>query len=379
MTRATACFPAPGRHLAFDGRMRRRSTGLALAWLLAALPASQTFWQSSTPSPAEPAVSDDLYEALELEETATEVEIKKAYRRMSLKSHPDKGGSAAAFKQVTRAYEVLSDGDKRALYDVGGMSAVEHGVGGKDIFGRSTGVQRGPDVTSTVSVPLEDIYRSSSVRVRVRRRIVCRGCNAQTQLRRPTPLRCEGCTASCPDEAKTVLRQVGHMRMNQQVYEPSQERCRQNTTVLVATVERGAADGTEVRFARASEHTPGQIPGSVVVTIRALKHAAFSREGDDLRLHLAVPLRHALLGFERTIRHLDGHEVRISSGGRPVSPNEVLTLRGEGMPKLGRPGQFGQLHVACSVTMPKTLTPFERAFVEKAFEPEPEPELSAMR
>ena len=74
-------------------------------------------------------------------------QIKTAYRKLSLKHHPDKGGDAAVFKQISRAYEVLSDGEKRALYDAGGMSAVEKGSGGTDPWGRPTGSRAKPSTS----------------------------------------------------------------------------------------------------------------------------------------------------------------------------------------------------------------------------------------
>ena len=308
--------------------------------------------------------AEDLYAVLDIDETATAGEVKKAYRKQSLRHHPDKGGDSVVFKEVSRAYEVLGDGEKRALYDAGGMEAVEKGVGATDMFGRPTGPQRGGDVSVTASVSLEDMYRGGSVRARVRRRVVCRGCGAR---RRPSA-NCTGCTASCPPELKTVQRRVGMMLMQQQVETPSAERCREDTTTLHAAIERGAADGAQVVFPRASEQTPGRIPGDVIVRLKASRHAVFARDGADLRMNMSVPLRAALLGFERTIRHLDGHAVHIS---RSVisETGDVITLAGQGMPKLGTPSEHGLLHVVLHVSMPSALTAAERDFVSTNFEP----------
>ena len=114
----------------------------------------------------------DPYEVLGLSDDATDSQVKRAYRQMSIKHHPDKGGSAAKFKEVSAAYEVLRDGEKRALYDAGGMAAVEKGTGGTDMFGRPVGVQKGPEVEVKVRVPLEDMYRGGNVRANVRARSV---------------------------------------------------------------------------------------------------------------------------------------------------------------------------------------------------------------
>ena len=112
----------------------------------------------------------DLYEILGIADAATDAEIKRAYRQMSLKHHPDKGGDPKRFTEISFAYEVLSDGEKRALYDAGGWSAVEKGSGGTDPWGRPTGVPKGGDVSVTVTVPLEDMYVGGRVRATVRRR-----------------------------------------------------------------------------------------------------------------------------------------------------------------------------------------------------------------
>ena len=182
-------------------------------------------------------------------------------RKLSLKHHLDKGGDTQLFKKVTSAYEVLSDGDKRALYDAGGMDAVEKGTGGRDPFGRPVGVQRGHDVSVTVDVPLEDMYKGGSVRAAINRRVVCRGCST-TPRGQPPPDRCAGCSASCPPVTKVVQRRMGMMIMNQEVQEPSKERCKEDQKVLHAEIERGAAEMSEIVFPRQASRRRARSPAT---------------------------------------------------------------------------------------------------------------------
>jgi DnaJ-class molecular chaperone len=238
------------------------------------------------------------------------------------------------------------------------------------MFGRPTGVQRGGDVSVAVSIPLEDMYRGGNVRVNVTRRVVCRGCSNQAQRRGGAAAiaRCNECGPTCPHVTKIVHQRMGMMLMQREVQEPSPERCKEDTKVLVGTVERGMADDAELVFQRASEQTPGRIPGNVVVKLKSARHAVFHRVETDLFMTISIPLRQALLGFERTIRHLDGHTVVISNDGI-TTHGQVLKLAGEGMPVHGVPSEFGSLHVTVTVEMPKVLTPEERAFVTDHFAP----------
>ena len=273
-----------------------RRRGAALLLCLAAL---ALVGEARTPS-AHDSEEEDFYDILGVDESATANEIKKAYRKLSLKHHPDKGGDARLFKRVTRAYEVLSDGEKRALYEAGGMEAVDKGVGQRDMFGRAQGVQRGSDVSVSVNVPLEDVYKGGSVRVSVTRRVVCRGCGAKARQQRSSASsywrrsgggdgdgggggdggdKCAQCSASCPPTTRVVQQRMGMMIMNREIEEPSKERCKQEEKLLHATIERGAAEGAEITFQRASEQTPGKIPGNVVVRLRSARHAVFRREG----------------------------------------------------------------------------------------------------
>lgn len=317
----------------------------------------------------------DLYEVLGVDESATVAEVKKAYRKLSLKHHPDKGGDQAMFKRITSAFEVLSDEQKRALYEAGGMTAVEKGVGQRDMWGREVGVQRGADVSVTVAVPLEDIYKGSTVRVAVSRRVVCRGCRdkARTGLasyltsETPKP-QCVQCGLTCPPEKKVVQRRMGMMIMNEEVMEPSKEKCKDEVKNLTAVVERGARDGAEITFPRASEQTPGKIPGNVIVKLKAARHAVFRRDGSDLHMSLNIPLRAALLGFSHTLHHLDGHPVELHHPGI-ASHGQVMVVEGEGMPVHGVPSEFGKLYVTLAIEMPAMLSAAEREVVSTHFEP----------
>jgi len=191
----------------------------------------------------------DLYEVLGVDENASFGDIKRAYRKLSIKHHPDKGGSVEKFKELSAAYQILSDGEKRALYDVGGQAAVEQGAGRQDMFGRTIGVPKGPPVEVTVRVPLEDIYKGGTVRANVRRRVICRGCRGGGA---GLP-KCADCGPTCPAETKTVQRKMGPMLINQEVVVPSEERCKDETRTLDAVVERGIPDDFMVTFERASE------------------------------------------------------------------------------------------------------------------------------
>jgi len=319
--------------------------------------------QQRQPQRQQAAAPADLYDVLGLDESATEAEIKRAYRRLSVKHHPDKGGSVAKFNELSAAYQVLSDDEKRLLYDVGGMTAVEQGAGRTDMFGRTMGVPKGPAVEVTVRVPLEDVYKGGTVRASVRRRVVCRGCRGGGA----GLAKCAGCEATCPPEIKTVQRRMGPMLVNQEVEVASEERCKDEVRTLEAVIERGMPEDFTVLFERASEQSPGVVPGDVRLKLRSDSHAVFRRDGRHLTMELRISLRQALLGFERRIRHLDGHEVLIANAGIST-PGMVITLPREGLPVHGEPSEFGELRVKLEVVFPKTISAAEREWIATHFD-----------
>ncbi len=311
-----------------------------------------------------PAAAQDLYEVLGVAEDASDKDIKSAYRSLSLKYHPDKGGDASLFQDISAAYEVLSDGEKRALYDAGGLQAVEK-AGKTDMFGRPAGVPKGEDVSVTVRVPLAEVYNGGNATVHLTRRVVCRGCAGDVA----TP-RCAQCGPTCPPQKRMIQQRMGPgMVIQREVEEPSSERCADEPRSLSFLIERGQPEGHVHTFERAGEQTPGMIAGDVRVIVQTEPHAAFVRNGDDLELELPISLRQALLGFSRELRHLDGRAVVVAKEG-VSSPGEVVELADEGMPRHGTPSERGTLRVRLGVKFPTALTESERQFVAANFRDE---------
>lgn len=323
----------------------------------------------------------DFYEILGVDEDSDAKAIKKAFRKLAILYHPDKCtgkvtveyqddevSCETAMNRVNLAYEVLGEEDKRILYDAGGMDMVKQGAGdqggggGMDpfaaLFGHGGGrrnTNRGQDAHMDLTVTLEDMYNGNEVDAKIQRRVVCRGCGAGKK-HKP---KCDSC-GRCPDEVRMVQRQMGPgMIVQQEERVPSKEKCKVEDTVLKATIERGIMDGGEIKFPRMSEQSPGQVPGDVIMKIKQRRHSTFKRDGNDLHMTMTISLKEALLGFSKTITHLDGHEVEISSK-KITKPESVKRLKGEGMPVHNFPSDFGDLHVKFTVQMPTELSPQTR-------------------
>jgi len=304
----------------------------------------------------------DLYEIMGLDEDATDKEIKKAFRKLSLKYHPDKnqgdGEAADKFREITDAYEILSDEKKKFQYDFGGMKAVKEGEkpDQMDFFGGLFGggqrdSKKGGDANMESAVTLEQLYNGAVSKASIERRVVCRGCAGKKGKKKE---KCKAC-GRCPNEVKMVQRQMGPGFMVQQQEEvPSKEKCKNEKKVLEIVVEKGMPDGAQLRFEYASEQKPGQVPGDVIISLKQKKHPRFERKGDHLHHSMKISLKQALTGFSATILHLDGRTVDVSNKGI-TRPFQTVVVRGEGMPVHEVPSQFGDMHVTYEVEFPREL------------------------
>ncbi|CAK9062277.1 unnamed protein product [Durusdinium trenchii] len=297
----------------------------------------------------------DLYEVLGIPEDSDEATIKKVYRKLSIQYHPDKNpdeASKAKFAEIRDAYEILNDPDKKILYDTGGMAAVKDSEKGKV---ESTG-----DLNSEIEVNLEDLYLGQQFQAKVKRGVVCRGCR-----KNPASPNCKGCR-KCKNQIKVVQVQMGPFLTQQQQEVPSKEKCKEIDAPLDVHIEKGMSSGDTVTFPRMAEERPGMLPGSVILKLKARKHPKFQRNGNDLHTDLTISLKESLLGWSRTITHLDGHSVEVKQVD-VTKHLQVVQIRGKGMPLRDDPASFGDLHVKVMVEFPKMLTPEQKDAIAQVF------------
>merc|ERR1719482_1340318 len=209
--------------------------------------------------------------------------------------------------------------------------------------------QRGRNMDIELPVTLEDLYLGNEKVATVKRRVVCRNCKNKAHLPR-----CQACQA-CPKEKKMVHKRAGPgMVVQQEVMVESKEKCKREEKTLTATIEKGMPDNEEISFKYESEQKPGQIPGDVVLKLKTVGHPMFKRSRDALSMKLTIPLRAALLGFETSFKHLDGHTVKIKRTG-VTKPMQTIRIKGEGMPKHGFSSEFGDLVIQFTVDFPRTV------------------------
>lgn len=338
------------------------------------------------------AAGKDLYEVLGVPRDATGSKIKRAYRKLSLKYHPDKNQgdeeAQSKFQEVAHAYEILSDQEKRSVYDLEGEEGLERAVKEAnrpaspfDMFfgGGGRGRQRGPDAHVEIDVTLEDLYNGATRSARINRNSICPKCRG-TGAKDGKTTKCKACGGK---GVKTVHQQMAPgftVQMQQKcdrcggkgvTYKHKCHHCHGHkvvpeTKTLEATIERGMPSDYQIRFERESEQKPGVTPGDVIFLLKQRKHARFERDGNDLHHNMHISLREALLGFTKPVRHLDGRSVDVTQEGI-TKPFEVKTMKGEGMPVHNFPSEFGDMHVKFYVDFPRNLNAQQRKAIEDLF------------
>jgi DnaJ family protein A protein 2 len=339
--------------------------------------------------PRGPVDNAKFYELLEIEKTATTVEIKKAYRKMAILHHPDKGGDEAKFKEISKAYEVLSDEEKREIYDRHGEEGLDGsggpgGMGSADLFdlftggrgrggpgrGGPRGKKRGDDVVFPLKVTLEDLYKGTTKKLRLTKSVICSEC-AGKGGKGAAVQKCKSCKGA---GVKIVIRQLGPGMIQQmQAYcndcngegnviadKDKCTECKGARTVkekktLEVHVDRGMKHGERITFKGEADEAPDTVPGDVVVVLQAKEHSFFNREGAHLFMKKTISLAEALCGFEFRINHLDERVLLCKSEpGSVTKPGDFRCISNEGMPQAKNPFNRGNLYIEFNVEFPKS-------------------------
>ena len=354
----------------------------------------------------------DFYEILGISKSASEAEIKKAYRKKAIEFHPDKNpGDKEAeekFKAAAEAYEVLSDPQKKAKYDQYGHQAFDGsgGFGGGhggmnmddifsqfgDIFGGAFGGQfggnsggqrrvKGSNLRIKVKLTLEEIANGVEKKVKVKRKVqaagvsykTCSTCNGQGQVMRVTNtiLGRMQSASTCP-----TCGGAGQIIDRKPADADSQGMILEDETVSIK-IPAGVVDGMQLKVSNKGNDAPGNgIPGDLIVAIEEQEHEFLKREGENLHFDLYISFAEAVLGVSKDIDAVNGKvRIKLEEG---IQSGKILRLKGKGIPSLNGYGK-GDLLVHINVWTPKTLNKDQKQFFEKNLTDEnfiPQPEKS---
>jgi molecular chaperone DnaJ len=351
----------------------------------------------------------DYYEILGIDHSASKDEIKKIYRKLALQYHPDKNkdkGAEEKFKEISEAYAVLHDDEKRKMYDQYGHAGIDQRYTSEDIFrgadfgdifrgmgfdfndifeqifSRRNGftqrqrAQRGSDIRYDIEIRLEDAYQGMETELEVPRTELCDMCRGSGAKPGTSPKRC----ATCGGAGQLQVSRRTAFGMFTQISDCSKchgqgsfiedpcPSCRgrgsvQKTRKIELKIPRGIDDGAHLRLTGQGEHPQGATQsGDLYVVVHTKEHSVFERQGADLYRKYSVSFPQATLGATLTVETLIGSEkLKIPEG---TESGTLFKLKGSGMPKIHGSG-YGDLYVLIQVKTPKRLNKRARLLLEE--------------
>ena len=337
------------------------------------------------PSNRPPPNTEEYYNDLGITKNATQNDIKKAYRKLALKNHPDKGGDEEEFKKITNAYEVLSDPEKRQLYDKYGKDAFkEDGMSSPDdifsMFFNNQNTQQHPrspqkekPVQHIINLTLEECYAGKKMQMSIHRTRQCKKCNASGCKPNKSETICKACNGQ---GYKTMLRQIGPGMMQQLrqacpicnakgKYIEDNDKCLSckgkklvsEKHILKLNVEPGTPNNYQQKYTGEGNEGANTLAGDIIFIIKQKPHVDFHRIDNNLLLKKNISLGDALCGFKLKIKTLDSRIIYITSKDTVINPGEILMVSNEGMPIHNTSSLLkGNLYIKFNIIFPKQVS-----------------------
>lgn len=347
----------------------------------------------------------DYYEILGVSRDAGKEDIKRAYRRLARKYHPDvnkEPGAEEHFKEINRAYEILSEPETRNRYDRFGEAGVSGGAAGFDpdnmggfadifetIFSgfggmggqatarRRTGPTRGEDLRLDFRLKFREAVFGGEKEIRIRHLETCQTCKGSGARPGTSSRTCTTCSGTGQVRRATrtpfgTFAQVSVCPTCDGAGEVIEEKCdvcggsgrRQETKKLKITIPAGVDNGMKLRVAREGDAgLKGGPPGDLFVYLTVENDGEFQREGNDIKSNISISYIQAILGCTIKVNTVDGQEDLTIPAG--TQPNTVLILENKGVPKLGNPVSRGDHRITVKISIPTRVTGEERELLEK--------------
>ncbi|CAG9133104.1 mitochondrial protein import protein MAS5 [Plutella xylostella] len=350
------------------------------------------------------------YDILGVKPNANNDDLKKAYRKLALKYHPDKNpNEGERFKQISQAYEVLSNPDKRRIYDQGGEQALKEGGGGgsgfsspMDIFdmffgggfsgGRRRGRERkGKDVIHQLSVTLDELYKGAVRKLALQKNVICDKCEGRGGKKGavqtcPT-CRGSGMAVQIQQLAPGMIQQIQSVcptcRGQREIID-AKDRCKvcqgrktvRDRKILEVHVDKGMTDGQKIVFSGEGDQEPELDPGDLIIVLDEKEHETFKRSGNDLIVRMNIELVEALCGFQKSLRTLDDRDIVVTvMPGEVTKHGDVKCVMNEGMPMYKNPFEKGLLILQFLVNFPSQIPPEAVPALENCLPPRPRVEI----